>query len=131
MRIGRRIRQRGLTPMVALLAAVVLAFAGFLAIGHLPGNGHDEAAGDGVRFEVVDGAHRDLDGSPALALSFSLPLDARADHDRFVQVLEMPVNAANMPAAHDVHCESPMLVHESPLVQPGTDVQLVQRPLSR
>ena len=33
MRIGRPIRQRGLTPMVALAAAVVLAIAGFLAIG--------------------------------------------------------------------------------------------------
>jgi uncharacterized protein YfaS (alpha-2-macroglobulin family) len=101
MRIGRPIRQRGLTPMVALAAAIVLAIAGFLAIGHLPGDGNKEPGSDGVRFEVVDGAHRDLDGSPALALSFSLPLDARADYDRFVQVLEMPVDAAKTPAAND------------------------------
>ncbi|MBP9804074.1 MAG: alpha-2-macroglobulin family protein [Candidatus Accumulibacter sp.] len=69
---------------------VALAIAGFLAFGHLPGGGKEEPGSEGVRFEVVDGAHRELDGSPALALSFSLPLDARAEHDKFVQVLEMP-----------------------------------------
>ena len=41
-------------------------------------------------FELVDAAHRELDGFPALALSFSLPLDAKGDAGRFVQVLEMP-----------------------------------------
>jgi hypothetical protein len=42
---------------------------------------------------VIDGAHRELDGSPALAVSFSLPLEAKGDHERFLQVLEMPAEA--------------------------------------
>ena len=33
-------------------------------------------------------AHREFDGSPALALSFSLPLDAKADVGPFLQVME-------------------------------------------
>ena len=41
-------------------------------------------------FEVIDAAHRELDGSPALALSFSLPLDAKQDIGSLIQVLEMP-----------------------------------------
>jgi uncharacterized protein YfaS (alpha-2-macroglobulin family) len=54
-----------------------------------------------VRFEVVDGAHRELDGSPALALSFSLPLDSKRNYDKFVQVLEMPAAAEARPARDD------------------------------
>ena len=98
MQIARQIRQRGLTPLAAWVVAVVLVIAGFLAIGHLPGNGQDELGSEGVRFEVVDGAHRELDGSPALALSFSLPLDAKGEHDQFVQVLEMPAEATTVAA---------------------------------
>ncbi|SBT06060.1 Alpha-2-macroglobulin, N-terminal:Alpha-2-macroglobulin, N-terminal 2 [Candidatus Accumulibacter aalborgensis] len=90
MRFERQIRQRGVAPMVAIIGAVVLAIAGFLAIAHFPQKGQDEPATEGIRFELIDGAHRDLDGSPALALSFSLPLDARGDYDKSVQVLEMP-----------------------------------------
>ncbi|MDR1708277.1 MAG: alpha-2-macroglobulin family protein [Candidatus Accumulibacter sp.] len=52
-----------------------------------------KADSPGVAFEVVDGAHRELDGSPALALSFSLPLDSRKDYGKFAQVLEMPPKA--------------------------------------
>ncbi|MCB1967626.1 MAG: hypothetical protein KDI64_16750, partial [Candidatus Accumulibacter sp.] len=72
--------------MRAVFAAVALAIAGLLAIASLPESGDDQGAGAGVRFEVVDGAYRELDGSPALALSFSLPLDSKGNYDRFVQV---------------------------------------------
>ncbi|WP_291854172.1 MG2 domain-containing protein [Accumulibacter sp.] len=89
MQITGWARKRRLQQMVALVVAVVLAIAGLLALGNLPG-GKGEPAGEGVRFEVVDGAHRELDGSPALALSFSLPLEAKGDQNRFLQVLEMP-----------------------------------------
>ncbi|MBI2309014.1 MAG: alpha-2-macroglobulin family protein [Rhodocyclales bacterium] len=78
---------------IAPLAAVVfiaLAFAGWFFSGQQPGQGADELSSEGVAFEVVDAAHREFDGSPALALSFSLPLDAKADVGQFVQVLEMP-----------------------------------------
>lgn len=49
-------------------------------------------------FEVVDAAHRELDGSPALGLSFSLPLDATVDYGKHVQVLEMPADQNSLAA---------------------------------
>ncbi|WP_300453740.1 alpha-2-macroglobulin [Accumulibacter sp.] len=98
MRSERQIGQRGMTSIVAIAVAVLLAVAGFLAIGRFPERGQDEPATEGVRFEVIDGAHRDFDGSPALALSFSLPLDAKANYDQAVQVLEMPATARTAPA---------------------------------
>ncbi|MCM8596354.1 MG2 domain-containing protein [Accumulibacter sp.] len=110
----RRFRQRGLTPVRALLIAAALAIAGFLAVGHLASRHDDDAASDGIRFEVLDAAHRELDGSPALALSFSLPLDAKGDHDRFVQVLEMPATAKRSPAATDARGEGEEDEGESP-----------------
>ncbi len=90
MRIGSLAGQRGLAPLTAVLAVLALLVAGFLAIGYLPTRHPDALTSDDVRFEVVDGVHREFDGSPALALSFTLPLDARSDHGKFVQVLEMP-----------------------------------------
>ncbi|MDS4013926.1 MAG: hypothetical protein RKP46_06155 [Candidatus Accumulibacter sp.] len=90
MRSGRHYRQHGAASLYAVLAVIGLAIAGFLAIGNLPSSAPDEAASEGVSFEVVDGAHRELDGSPALALAFSLPLDAKGENDKFLQVLEMP-----------------------------------------
>jgi hypothetical protein len=87
--------------MLAIVAAVIMAISIFLAIGHSPNKEAGDAATAGVRFEVVDGAHRELDGSPALALSFSLPLDSKRNYDKFVQVLEMPAAAAARPARND------------------------------
>ncbi|EXI89449.1 MAG: hypothetical protein AW11_01540 [Candidatus Accumulibacter regalis] len=94
-------KQGGQASLLAIVAAVILALAGLLAIGHLPGNDEHAAATAGVAFEVVDGAHREFDGSPALALSFSLPLDSRSNYDRFVQVVEMPAAAKATRASKD------------------------------
>ncbi|SIQ83959.1 hypothetical protein SAMN05421829_10795 [Aromatoleum tolulyticum] len=77
----------GVAP-IALVIVLVTALGGYL-FATRDRSGADAEAGN-VPFEVVDGAPRELDGSPALALSFSLPLDARGDHDKFLQVLEMP-----------------------------------------
>jgi alpha-2-macroglobulin len=44
----------------------------------------------GGPFEVVELANRDFDGSPALALTFTEPLDARTNVDEHLQVFEMP-----------------------------------------
>jgi uncharacterized protein YfaS (alpha-2-macroglobulin family) len=41
--------------------------------------------------ELVELNNRDLDGSPALALTFSQTLDARQNYDEFIQVFEMPL----------------------------------------
>ncbi|NEX60667.1 alpha-2-macroglobulin family protein [Noviherbaspirillum galbum] len=50
-------------------------------------------------FTLVDAADRSLDGAPALALSFSLPLDPRTSYDKFIRVYEMPSSGA--PAKKD------------------------------
>lgn len=94
MAFGKRIKGIGSAPVVALvfLATVVAAYFGWRAIEQ------DEAPDTAVAFEVVDAAHREFDGSPALALSFSLPLDAKADAGPFVQVLEMPPGPQSTPA---------------------------------
>lgn len=76
------------TAIVVLLGLV--AIAAWFFYGKWGGSEVAEPSDEGVAFEVVDAAHREFDGSPALALSFSLPLDAKADVGQFVQVLEMP-----------------------------------------
>jgi len=93
----QRIKGFGVAQL-AVVTVLVLLVAGYFFAGYLRDKGTDELAADGVVFEVVDGAPRDLDGSPALALSFSLPLDARGDYEKFVQVLEMSADSG-APAA--------------------------------
>lgn len=44
-------------------------------------------------FSLVDAAERDLDGSPALALTFSEPLNSTVSYDRYIQVLRLPSDA--------------------------------------
>ncbi|KAB2936987.1 MAG: alpha-2-macroglobulin family protein [Rhodocyclaceae bacterium] len=84
--------------IVLVVVVVLLAGGGYFLVQKLRGAAQDAPAGEGVRFEVVDGAHRELDGTPALALTFSQPLDAKTDYGKFVQVLEMPAGAAHRPA---------------------------------
>ncbi len=74
------------TTVVGFLAAAALLLPGCAD----KNTSTPAAAADDVKFELVDAAHRELDGLPALALSFSQPLDARSDVGKFVQVLEMP-----------------------------------------
>src|SRR5215831_15747746 len=45
---------------------------------------------DTGEFLLVDAGDRALDGAPALALTFTLPLDRRKSYDKFIQVFEMP-----------------------------------------
>ena len=85
MRYPARLVQRGVLVLVS--AAVVLGLAAYFL---WPARDAEPPAPADAVFELVDAAHRELDGSPALALSFSLPLDAKLDAGRFVQVLEMP-----------------------------------------
>ena len=40
--------------------------------------------------ELASLDNRDLDGSPALALTFTQALDARQNYNAFIQVFEMP-----------------------------------------
>jgi uncharacterized protein YfaS (alpha-2-macroglobulin family) len=89
--------------LAAVALAVILAAAVFFVVRQGSSPDDQGLSGAGVPFEAVDGAHRELDGSPALALSFSLPLDARDDHGKFLQVLEMPASGAQQaaPRRHD------------------------------
>ena len=73
----------------AVAIVLILAAAVSFYLGQRSRSDNDGTSA-ATAFEVVDGAHRELDGSPALALSFSLPLDAKGDYEKFVQVLEMP-----------------------------------------
>ena len=44
-------------------------------------------------FALVEATERALDGAPALALTFSHPLDPRKNYDQYVRVFEMPLKA--------------------------------------
>ena len=85
MRFPAWLVQRGV--LVAVLAALAVTLATYFLWASPDAEAPPPT---GAAFEVVDAAHRELDGSPALALSFSLPLDAKIDAGRYVQVLEMP-----------------------------------------
>ncbi|HTJ95217.1 MAG TPA: MG2 domain-containing protein, partial [Pararobbsia sp.] len=45
-------------------------------------------------FTLVDAANRELDGQPAIALTFSQPLSASGDYDKVVRVFRMPAGKA-------------------------------------
>lgn len=107
MRIAHPHAQRGALGLSALLVIALLAaaIAGYFLYAHFAGTGTQEADDKDVPFALVDGAHRELDGSPALALSFSLPLDSRNDYGKYVQVLEMPPKATDRPDQNDAGME--------------------------
>jgi len=52
---------------------------------------------DEGEFLLVDASDRELDGAPALALTFTLPLDARKLYDKYIRVFEMPSPPARPP----------------------------------
>ncbi|MCL2178504.1 MAG: alpha-2-macroglobulin family protein [Proteobacteria bacterium] len=55
--------------------------------------GNIEEIPEDVAFELLEAAERNLDGAPALALTFSLPLSPKESHSSFIQVFEMPEKA--------------------------------------
>lgn len=95
------LRGFGLIPLLLLLG--VIAVAG-LAVKQ-PWNNGASAASEGD-FSLVEMANRDLDGSPALAATFSLPLDPRESYDEFVQVFEMPAPAGPATPRRDENDEA-------------------------
>lgn len=76
----------GLIPALILIG-VISAVVGLALKQPWKSEAQADAAGE---FALVEVANRDLDGSPALAATFSLPLDARQSYDEFLQVFEMP-----------------------------------------
>lgn len=92
--------------LVALVVLVLLGIAGATGLYlYKPwqGMGGEEAesSSDGP-FELVDLVNRDFDGSPALALTFTQPLNPRHDYNEYIQVFEMPARAGDpVPRASD------------------------------
>jgi len=84
------------TKLVAgTLAALLIAALVYLLLPRIQGVKPGEVSGT---FALVEASERALDGAPALALTFSQPLDPRRSYDRFVRVYEMPLGAAEAAA---------------------------------
>jgi uncharacterized protein YfaS (alpha-2-macroglobulin family) len=79
---GRHAKVVGGAVAIILVAALVYGIRSSLApkIGNA----------DEGEFLLVDATDREVDGTPALVLTFTLPLDARKSYDKYIQVFEMP-----------------------------------------
>jgi len=71
---------------LGILVALVIAAAGYFFLAQRQDAG---LPGSGEAVKVVDLGDRSFDGAPALALTFSQPLDARRRHDEHIRVFEM------------------------------------------
>jgi uncharacterized protein YfaS (alpha-2-macroglobulin family) len=98
----------GVVP-VLLVLAFVAASAVFVAKSRQGGESDsgssiaslwqpDSAEAGTGAFEIADFTNRDFEGSPALALSLTHPMDGRKDYDALIQVFEMPPRAGDMKA---------------------------------
>lgn len=81
--------------LVASALAVVVIAALVYLLPHIRPPSPGESS---TPFQLVDAAERALDGAPALALTFSHPLDPRKNYDKFIRVFEMPPGAAEAAA---------------------------------
>jgi alpha-2-macroglobulin len=86
MRVSKRLRW-GVVSLL-LCGVALLAGGGLLhaELGSLQA-GIDRLLG---KFSVADITERSLDGAPALAITFTEPLDAKQSYDKYVSVIEMP-----------------------------------------
>lgn len=85
--------------LALLLIGVAVALGLFLQSGDRTDSPPEQEEDSNAAFSILEAAHREFDGAPALALSFSLPLDARTRPGEFIQVLEMP--ARRRPQKHE------------------------------
>jgi hypothetical protein len=100
------------TKLIGLaMAVIVLLAAGYWFVTHRESENAANTDAAAV-FQLVDAADRSLDGAPALALTFSMPLDAGKGYDKYIQVFEMPTpidaTQANQ-ASQDEQEEDPYL----------------------
>src|SRR5215468_357096 len=70
----------------AVAVATLVAMIYWVRNGIVPRIGN----ADESEFLLVEASERELDGSPALNLTFTLPLDARQSYDKYIRVFEMP-----------------------------------------
>lgn len=89
-------RAKIISAAMVLIALVAATF--WYLHGRSPGEqfGSDDP---NAPFQLVDAADRGLDGAPALALSFTLPLDAGKGYDQYIKVFEMPGSGEAKPKA--------------------------------
>jgi alpha-2-macroglobulin len=86
------IQLQGKTWIAVVLVALTAVAAGAYWFGGLtPRTGTDETG----EFLLVDATDRSLDGSPALALTFTIPLDSRKSYDQHIKLFEMPPPAGS------------------------------------
>lgn len=93
--IKRNSRSFAVIALLLLCATAVFAVIRYWHGGR--SDSGDAGTDPNTPFAVVDAANRELDGHPALALTFSQPLDARGDYEKVVRVFKMPA-AANAKA---------------------------------
>ncbi len=86
--------------LIPVLVVLAVALAAGLYVFTRPGPGGEVAGSDGP-FRLVELANRDFDGSPALALTFSQPLDPRHAYDSEIEVFEMPPRDGEVLATGD------------------------------
>ena len=86
--------------LIPVLIALAVALAAGLYHFKRPAPG-DEAGGSDGPFRLVELANRDFDGAPALALTFSQPLDPRHAYDSEIEVFEMPPREGEVLATGD------------------------------
>lgn len=87
--------------LALLLVGVAVALGLFLQSGDRTDSPPEQEEDSNAAFTILEAAHREFDGAPALALSFSLPLDARARPGEFIQVLEMPARPEDLKNTND------------------------------
>src|SRR5262249_17200349 len=71
---------------VAVMLAALVALAYWVRSSVVPRVGN----ADEGEFLLVEAGERELEGAPALTLTFTLPLDARQSYDKYLRVFEMP-----------------------------------------
>src|SRR5215470_7586243 len=90
--MANRFRTVGAKAAVgAVLVATLVAMIYWLRSGIVPRIGN----ADEGEFLLVEAGERELDGAPALTLTFTLPLDARQSYDKYIRVFAMPAPPRN------------------------------------
>ena len=87
--MSRPFLHRGIGVVALLLIVAVIVGAGFFYLSSRTGQPDSGESVSGP-FQIADFGNREFDGSPALALSFTHPLDRGKTYDELIQVFEMP-----------------------------------------
>ena len=78
------------TKLIALFFVLIALSGGLYWLWTLHRAEAPLATDPSIKFALVEAADRSFEGAPALALTFSQPLDAGKHYEKFIQVFEMP-----------------------------------------